>query len=191
MLRRSSLFRTASTMAAATLEAQYASTGSNIKGAERKTRRRTSLQVSLSADKAGELCRLLSVFAKENVNISQVANRPRPYENPAPLRTIFLDVDAHVEDAEMKRVMAELKATFPSVMVAGSWVTAWYPSEPKDLDDLDQSTLAAGEELQDDPENPHPGFHDEVYRARRREIVAMAKQYKTGDPIPIVNYTEE
>ncbi|CAJ1029920.1 putative Biopterin-dependent aromatic amino acid hydroxylase [Leishmania utingensis] len=191
MLLRRRLLQQVGMAASATLKDQYASSGSSIKDADKKTRSRTSLQVSLSTDKSGELCRLLSVFKPHNINISQVANRPRAYENKAPLRTIFLDVEAYIEDQNMKKVMAELRETFPNVVVAGSWVIPWYPTEPKDLDELDQSTLTAGEELQEDPENPHPGFHDEVYRARRREIVGLAKNYKTGDKIPIVNYTEE
>lgn len=195
MLLRNRFFRQMGTAAASaggvSLESQYASTGSNIKGANKKTRSRTSLQVSLSADKSGELCGLLDVFKSHAINISQVANRPRSYENSAPFRTIFLDVDAHIADPQMTSVMEKLKILSPNVVVSGSWVIPWYPTEPKDLDDLDQSTLAAGEELQDDPENPHPGFHDEVYRARRREIVSMARGYKTGDSIPIVDYTSE
>lgn len=192
MFLRSAFARKAATAAAAaTMEEQYASHSSNIKGADKKTRSRTSLQVSLAADKSGVLCDLLGIFKPHGINISQVANRPRPYENKAPYRTIFLDVDAYIEDEAMQKVMKQLQQMSPNVVVAGSWVIPWYPSEPKDLDDLDQSTMAAGEELQDDPENPHPGFHDEVYRARRREIVAKAKSYKTGDPIPIVDYTEE
>ncbi|KAG5500453.1 hypothetical protein JKF63_03546 [Porcisia hertigi] len=189
MFLRSRLFCQAGVVT--TLQDQYASTRSNIQGAEKKTRRRTSLQVSLAHNTAGELCRLLGVFKPHDINISQVANRPHSYENKALMRTIFLDVEAHIEDESMKKAMTELRATFPNVVVAGSWVIPWYPTELKHLDDLEQSTLAAGEELQDDPENPHPGFHDETYRARRREIVSLAKNYKTGDPIPIVDYTEE
>nr|AGT02572.1 phenylalanine 4-monooxygenase [Herpetomonas muscarum] len=175
---------------AASIGDQYASTGSNIKG-DVSGRSRTSLQVSLAADSAGALCDLLLLFKKYDVNLSQVANRPRSYECANVYRTIFLDADAYVEDANMKACLEELRASFPSVSVAGSWNIPWYPTKPSDLDALDQSTMAAGEELQDDPENPHPGFHDEVYRARRREIVSKAKSYKAGDPIPIIDYTQQ
>jgi phenylalanine-4-hydroxylase len=36
----------------------------------------------------------------------------------------------------------------------------------------------------------HPGFHDEVYRARRNEIAAGAMAWSVGDPVPQVAYTE-
>lgn len=37
----------------------------------------------------------------------------------------------------------------------------------------------------------HPGFHDPVYRRRRNEIARLALEYRAGDPIPDVSYTEE
>jgi phenylalanine-4-hydroxylase len=36
----------------------------------------------------------------------------------------------------------------------------------------------------------HPGFHDEVYRARRNVIAAGAMAWKQGSPVPQVAYTE-
>ena len=37
----------------------------------------------------------------------------------------------------------------------------------------------------------HPGFRDEVYRARRNEIARWALTYSEGDPLPEVAYTLE
>ena len=37
----------------------------------------------------------------------------------------------------------------------------------------------------------HPGFKDPVYRRRRNEIAKLALDYREGDPIPRVDYTEE
>nr|AGT02512.1 phenylalanine 4-monooxygenase [Angomonas deanei] len=187
MLSRCKLLRCA---AGTTMEAAYASTKSNVT-VKKEARNRTSLEVSLGTDSAGALCDLLAIFKKHNVNISQVANRPQAYENKAKFRTIFLDVDAYIESREMKSVVTELNVFSPKVVVAGSWQMPWYPSSPKDLDHLDQTTLAAGADLQDDPENPHPGFHDAAYRARRKEIVSRALNYKHGDAIPIIDYNED
>jgi phenylalanine-4-hydroxylase len=36
----------------------------------------------------------------------------------------------------------------------------------------------------------HPGFRDEVYRARRNEIARIALDYVLGDPVPRIAYTE-
>lgn len=37
----------------------------------------------------------------------------------------------------------------------------------------------------------HPGFHDAVYRRRRNEIARAALDYREGQPVPEVAYTEQ
>ena len=36
----------------------------------------------------------------------------------------------------------------------------------------------------------HPGFHDAVYRRRRNEIARAALDYREGQPVPSIGYTE-
>jgi phenylalanine-4-hydroxylase len=36
----------------------------------------------------------------------------------------------------------------------------------------------------------HPGFHDEVYRARRNEIAAAAMAWTAGEPVPQIAYND-
>jgi phenylalanine-4-hydroxylase len=47
--------------------------------------------------------------------------------------------------------------------------------------------LDAGDQLQSD----HPGFNDPVYRTRRSEIAAIAREFVHGSQIPDVDYTTE
>ena len=37
----------------------------------------------------------------------------------------------------------------------------------------------------------HPGFSDPAYRRRRNEIARLALEYRAGDPVPAVVYTDE
>ena len=37
----------------------------------------------------------------------------------------------------------------------------------------------------------HPGFHDEQYRERRNAIAAAAMDWSSGQPIPVIPYTDE
>src|SRR5258706_6997105 len=37
----------------------------------------------------------------------------------------------------------------------------------------------------------HPGFHDPVYRRRRNEIARAAIEYRDGDPVPEIAYSDD
>eukprot|EP00331_Platyophrya_macrostoma_P018755 CAMPEP_0176472304 /NCGR_PEP_ID=MMETSP0127-20121128/41671_1 /TAXON_ID=938130 /ORGANISM="Platyophrya macrostoma, Strain WH" /LENGTH=436 /DNA_ID=CAMNT_0017867163 /DNA_START=144 /DNA_END=1454 /DNA_ORIENTATION=+ len=176
--------------AAAEFTDKYVSSGSAMKGGH-ATRSKTSIQLSIETKRPGALIEALKPFQEAGISITNVQNRPLAYESKAKYLTMFLDVEAHVEDAGMKRVIPFLQSTLPSVTVVGSWKTPWYPTEPQHLDLLDQSVLSAGEDLMDDPANPHPGFHDEAYKARRRAIAASARGHRHGMKIPRMEYTEQ
>ena len=47
------------------------------------------------------------------------------------------------------------------------------------------NTLAAGAALESD----HPGFSDQSYRSRRAEIERIARAYRHGDPLAVIDYT--
>lgn len=66
-------------------------------------------------------------------------------------------------------------------------VVPWYPTSLRDIDSFSTKTLDAGAELESD----HPGFSDQEYRERRRNIVANASTYKFGQSLPRVTYTKE
>eukprot|EP00759_Apiculatamorpha_spiralis_P033216 PhF_6_TR34564/c0_g1_i1/m.34/K00500/phhA, PAH; phenylalanine-4-hydroxylase len=188
MLRRSFRFLNSTKDATSKFAEAYASTSSAVKGGKGRTV--TSLAVSLPRSKPGALLELLKPFQEANINVSNVSNRTLPVESPAPHLTMFLDVDAHVKDASLEKVINHLRLNCPSVTVVGSWTIPWYPTKMGDLDKLDQRTLSAGSDLQDDPENPHPGFHDEEYKARRKLIAENAYSFRTGDQIKTIDYTD-
>jgi len=57
---------------------------------------------------------------------------------------------------------------------------------PKSIEDVDNGKiLGFGAELGEE----HPGFHDDLYKQRRMEIVKMASTHVVGQPIPRVEYT--
>ncbi|NXU33532.1 PH4H hydroxylase, partial [Drymodes brunneopygia] len=63
----------------------------------------------------------------------------------------------------------------------------WFPRSIQELDRFANQILSYGAELDAD----HPGFKDPVYRARRKEFADIAYNYRHGQPIPRVTYTEE
>lgn len=62
----------------------------------------------------------------------------------------------------------------------------WIPRHISELDNCQRLMVQIQPELQTD----HPGFHDEEYKKRRRDIAQLAFSYRYGDPLPEVEYTE-
>lgn len=66
-------------------------------------------------------------------------------------------------------------------------VSPWFPKTVYDLDKSANRVLMYGTELDAD----HPGFTDKLYRQRREYFTKLAMNYKHGEPIPRVEYTDE
>lgn len=55
----------------------------------------------------------------------------------------------------------------------------WFPRKLADLDSYAEKVMGYGNELDAD----HPGFTDEAYRARRADITATARTFKTYNSV--------
>jgi phenylalanine-4-hydroxylase len=170
-----------------TVEDAYGSTGSSIKGGA--SRSLTSFQFLVDRNRPGALADALSIMKNNQVSVSYITSRPLPYESKSPNITIFVEVGGVATSAPVAGALDELRKTHGHVQVISTYDTPWYPTVVDELDRLDQSTLAAGSDLVDDPQNPHPGFHDKEYRERRRMITEAAKTYKHGQALPSIAYT--
>lgn len=195
MLRRFGFFRcaAATTAASATpadktkFEEQYTSMGSNIKG--KMPTEKTSISVVMNRSKCGALLEILEVFKKENINLEYIASREMPLNAEYDKITMYFDWGLHESNEKSSRVIDWLKKNQHHMQVLGSYRIPGFACSEYELDLLEQKTLAAGADLQDDPENPHPGFHDEEYKARRREICRQGQAYKHGSQVAFMEYT--
>ncbi|CAH0402146.1 unnamed protein product [Chilo suppressalis] len=151
-------------------------------------------------NQVGGLVRALSVFQDLGINVLHIESR----ESMTALASsdILVDVECDLPRMEeLKRMLKREVQDFEVVPQSGlefapptplSAATSfdfgempWFPRKISDLDRA-QNVLMYGSELDAD----HPGFKDPVYRKRREHFSALAKNYKSGQPIPKVQYTE-
>ena len=137
-------------------------------------------------DKAGTLLGALSVFQKHGLNLTSIHNRASPL---APHHQMFyVHLTGKWEEPHVQQCIKELRASCvkSTLFRISSPLVPWFPRKVADLDQFSRVTLDAGEQLLSD----HPGFTDPVYRTRRHEIAQIAKDYRSGQSVPHVEYTE-
>ncbi|KAM6895750.1 phenylalanine-4-hydroxylase [Xenentodon cancila] len=140
-------------------------------------------------EEVGALAKALRLFEEKGINLTHIESRPsrmnkEEYEffisvDPSCSQTLDEIIDGlrtqisgHVHELSRNKQ----KDTVP-----------WFPNDIQDLDRFANQILSYGSELDAD----HPGFTDQVYRARRKEFADIAYNYRHGQPIPRVEYTEE
>lgn len=162
-------------------------------------------------DRPGALEEALAVFKAHEISLQHIESRPsKSSHSEYDFMVEFHLAEAdHLEqltqalEAVSKRMTVithEGRSGTPSAAPSGRASAApaakgagpvqlvpWFPRKLKDLDGYASKTLEYGAELSAD----HPGFTDAEYRRRRAEITAIAQTYRSGQPIPRIEYTEQ
>ncbi|KAG0302284.1 hypothetical protein BGZ98_007645 [Dissophora globulifera] len=148
---------------------------------------RTTIHFSI-ADKVGALDECLAAIKSMNISLTRIESRPSKTSEWD--YDFFVDFDA-VNVEQVSQVSSSLERLSKHVHIVGTGAelpdsSPWFPRKLVDLDTFADKVLEMGEELDAD----HPGAKDAVYRRRRAEITQIAKTYKTGQPIPHIQYTQ-
>lgn len=140
-------------------------------------------------DGMGSLGRILK--AVETFHGTVVHLESRQSRSEGVMFDVLIKVD--MARANLLQLIRSLRqtASFGSVAVLAENQTVnvkapWFPKHASELDNCNHLMT----KYEPDLDMNHPGFADQVYRARRKEIAEIAFSYKYGDPIPHINYTE-
>jgi len=141
----------------------------------------------------GALSKALVVFEKNGVNLKHIESRPSKQSRGD--YDFFVDCRSDNRQGlqntidELRMVSKGLAVLSRNVdnSIGGEDTMPWFPRNIADLDRFANQILSYGSELNAD----HPGFTDQVYRARRKEFADIAFNYRYGQPIPRVTYTPE
>ncbi|XP_061085394.1 phenylalanine-4-hydroxylase-like [Conger conger] len=140
-------------------------------------------------EEVGALAKALRLFEEKGINLMHIESRPSRMNKEE--FEFFVSVDTTCSKA-LDEVINGLRTQISGQVhelsrSKKSDTVPWFPKQIQELDRFANQILSYGSELDSD----HPGFIDPVYRARRKEFADIAYNYKHGEPIPRVEYTED
>lgn len=138
-------------------------------------------------EEVGALANALKVFEKHGVDLHHIESRPS--QKAAKYEFV---VECSSNSGDVKGATEELKSKCKYFQIisrahqGNKDTVPWFPRKIKELDRFANQILSYGNELDSD----HPGFTDKTYRERRQYFADIAYNYRHGQEIPRIDYTD-
>jgi phenylalanine-4-hydroxylase len=138
-------------------------------------------------DKPGALHEVLKYFWKYDIDLTRIESRPNTKLNDQGFK-LYIDFAGNAGDENVKKLIEQLKAKCHNMLVLDDREVPWFPHHISELDKIANKTLDASS---GDLVSDHPGFNDEAYLSRRRELAKIAHTYTSGEKIPYIDYQQD
>lgn len=159
-----------------------------MEGHESEVAKNVHIIFSPRCDEAGALAKMLKIFDEHHVNLLHIESRS---STRGPGYEFMVECDSTSEKLSLAIESVREKSGYFSIISRdykdNDAAVPWFPRRIRDLDRFANQILSYGAELDAD----HPGFTDKKYRERRKYFADIAFNYKYGQPLPHVDYTEE
>lgn len=158
-----------------------------MEGHESAEAKNVSIIFSPLQEEAGALAKMLKVFEDHKVNLLHIESRS---STRGPGYEFMVECDSKCQKLSAAIEAVREKSDYFNIISRdykdNEATVPWFPRRIRDLDRFANQILSYGAELDSD----HPGFTDETYRKRRKYFADIAFNYKHGQPLPHVDYTE-
>merc|ERR1712196_316441 len=149
---------------------------------------KTFVVVELVEDKPGGLSTILELFQQHDTNVTHIESKLKSYTTQGPM--FYIDFEGETGTPKVQQLLAELDK-HAIVKRQEPREVPWFPVNIRELD-LTKETLGGGMDGGDGLINEdHPGFTDEVYMQRRKDLAKLADDFCHGKPLPHVDYTDD
>ncbi|XP_053689323.1 protein henna [Sabethes cyaneus] len=159
-----------------------------MEGHESADAKNVSIIFSPLQEEAGALAKMLKIFDEHRVNLLHIESRS---STRGPGYEFMVECDSKSANLSTAIEAIRKKSDYFNIISRdykdNAAAVPWFPRRIRDLDRFANQILSYGAELDSD----HPGFTDPTYRERRKYFADIAFNYKHGQPLPHVDYTEE